>query len=341
MYDPGTLYVDPILTTLSVGFQEQQLFGESLMPVTPVRTQSGKYNVFDRSDWLIYESRRQPGTVANEIQGRKWSTDSFETVEHSLQAPVVDEEEQQLTSLGGLANAAFGGAIQIDPHADATKLVTRALLLAHESKVSALLRNLSTYPTGNKVTLAGTQQWDNYTFVTPGDEYSIVSNPVADIMTAIRTIQTLTGRTPNVIALPSFGLPYIENHPRIVNRFKNFSLSQPDAFRTLTGFDGRFVFTDSMYNAANNIDSTASMTRFWGKDVWVGIVDPQPGLLTQTFGKTFAQVYPDGTIRPTDRWREEGRKADLVRTSYKYDLKVVSSIAGYLIQNAFSSGAWT
>jgi len=156
----------------------------------------------------------------------------------------------------------------------------------------------------------------------------------------MRTIRTLTGRWPNVLAIPQYGQSFIENHPRVVERFKTFSLVQPDAFRLLTGFNGRIIATDSLYNAANNIDSTVNMQYFWGKDVWMGIVDPTPTLMSHTFGKTFAQVYPDGTTRPTDRWREESRKADIVRTSYKYDMKIVSSIAGYLIQNAFSSTAW-
>lgn len=340
MYDPGTLYIDPILTAFSVGFQDQALFGERLMPITPVRTKSGSYRVFDRSSWIIHESRRQPGTVANEVSGGKWSSDVFEVFEHSLQAPVLDEERQALTSQGGLADPVFGGALQLDPETDATALVTRSLMLAHESKVSSVIRNNANYPGGSTVTLAGAQQWDNITYGTPGVATTVTSDPVTNIMTGMRTIRTLTGRWPNMLAIPALALSYVENHPRIVDRFKNFSLSIPEAFRTLTGYEGSIVLTDSFYNSANNIDANATMTSFWGKDVWIGLVDPTPGQRTMTFGKTFAWVYPDGSIRPTDRWREEPRKADLVRTSFNYDTKIVSSIAGYLIQNAFSAGAF-
>jgi hypothetical protein len=335
MYDPGTLYVDPILTNFSVGYQAQDLYGERIMPLTPVRTQSGKYRVFDRSNWIIFTSRREPGTVANEVRGGKWSTDTFSTQEHSLQAPVLDEERQELNSLGGLANPAFGGAITIDPEVDATELVTRSILLEHELKTANLIRNTANYPGGNTVTLAGAQQWDDYT-----NGVTSTSNPVSDIMTGIRTIRTLTGRDPNTLVIPKYGVPYLENHPRVVDRFKTFALTDPEAFRTLTGFTGTILEVDSFYNAADNIDAAESITSFWGKDVWIGIVDPTPGQRTKTFGKTFSQIYPDGTVRPTDRWRETARKADLVRTSQKYDLKIVSSVAGYLIKTAFSSGAF-
>jgi len=335
MYDPGTLYTDPILTNFSVGYKDEALYGERIFPVTPVRTQSGRYRVFDRSNWLIFESRREPGTVANEIAGAKWSEDTFETKERSLQVPIFDEERQELTSQGGLANPVFGGALQLNPELDATTLATRSLLLAHELAVSTLVRDTSQYATANKVTLAGAQQWNDYTNGTAS-----TSNPVADIITGMRAVYAATNRYPNTLVIPALGISYIENHPRVVDRFKNFALSIPDAFRLLTGFEGTILAVDSLYNAANNLDATQSITSFWGKDVWLGIVDDAPSLNQFTFGKTFSQIYPDGSTRPTDRWREEPRKADIVRVSYKYDLKIVSAGAGYLITNAFATTAF-
>src|SRR5215831_5241117 len=98
MYDPGLLYQDPILTNFSVGFQDQALYGDRIFPPTPVNTQSGRYRVFDRSNWIIFESVREPGGVSNEISGAKWSEDTFETKERSLQVAILDEERQQLQS---------------------------------------------------------------------------------------------------------------------------------------------------------------------------------------------------------------------------------------------------
>lgn len=340
MYDPSGLYVDPILTNFSVGYKPQNLYGWQLFPETPVSTQSGRYRVYDRSNWIIHNSRREPGTVANEVQGGKWSEDSFLTVEHSLQAPVLDEERLELTSQGGLANDFNGGDLQLDPEADAVDLVMGSILLEHEKKVADLARNTANYAAGNFVTLAANEMWDNWTFVTPADVYSIVSNPVDDIMIGMRTIYSKTGRWPNTLAMPTLGVSFIENHPRLVDRFKNFSLTDPEAFRKLTGFEGKIILVDSAYNAADNIDAAENITGLWGKDVWLGIVDPTPGQRTKTFGKTFAQRYPDGTLRPSEKWREEPRKADIVRSNYKYDLKVISNVAGYIIKTAWSSGAF-
>lgn len=336
MYDPGKLYVDPILTGFSVGYEDQQLFGERLFPITPVRTQSGRYRVYDRSNWIAFPSRREPGTVANEVRGGKWAEDNFRTKEHSLQAAVADEEDQELTSQGGLSDVVFGGGLQLNPHQDATELVTRSLLLEHEVAVAGAIRDTGNYAGGFSTALSGSSKWSDYTYVTPGIVESVVSNPVAVIRAACFKIYKATGRWPNTMTIPIDALGVIEQHPRVVDRFKNFALTDPEAWKALINVPApdNFFIVDSMINTANNIDATENIDSLWGQDVWIGLVDSTPGQKTQTFGKTFAQIYPDGSLKPTDRWREEDRKSDLVRTSFKYDLKVVSDTAGYLIQNA-------
>lgn len=337
MYDPSQLYVDPILSGFAVGYRPQNLYGVNFFPITRVNTQSGRYRVFDRSDWLIFPDRREPGTVANEVRGRKWSTDNFATREHSLQAPVYDEERQELNSLGGLANPAFGGMLDINPEQDAVKLIVRSLSLGHEKKVADTMRNTANYPGSNTVTLVGAAQWNDYT-----GGVASTSDPVTVIQTAIRVISAKIGRPPNLMAIPTLGIPYIEQHPRVVARFQYLALTLPDAFQRLTGFNGNIIQVDSSYNTADNIDAAESITigNLWGQDVWIGYIDETEGMDVQTFAKTFSQIYPTGDIRPTDRWREEPRKADLFRTSWKYDLKIVSSICGYLIKNAFAATAW-
>jgi hypothetical protein len=333
MYDPGTLYSDPILTNFSVGYANPTFVGLRMLPQVAVNTQSARYRVFDRSRRVRFYSRREPGTVANEVRGGRWSEDTFKTVEHSLQAAVADEEDQELTSQGGLANATFGGALQINPHTDALDLINSSLALEHEIAVAALLRNTATYPGGHSITLAAADQWDNYTGAT--------SNPIDVLMNAIRVITGKIGVPPNRILLGSAGVPWLQNHPDVVARFSNFALTSPGAFEALTGFDGEFVvFADDKYNDNDIQEATESLVAAWGKDVILAYVQDNLQLNDLSFGKTFAQVYPDGTTKPTDRWREEGRKSDLVRTSWKWDLKVTSSIAGYVIKDAFSATAW-
>ena len=333
MFDPGTLYSDPILTDFSVGYNPPTFVALRMMPEAAVNTQSGRYRVFDRSRRVRFLSRREPGTVANEVRGGRWSEDTFKTVEHSLQAAVADEENQQLQSQGGLANPVFGGALQLDPHEDALSLIGDSLLLEHELAVAALLRNTATYPAGHTVTFAAADQWDNYAGAT--------SNPITILQAAVRMVESKIGVPPNRLLIGSIGISWLEEHPDVVARFQNFSLRDPEAWRVLIGFEGEVVIVgDDKYNDNDIQESTESLLEAWGKDVILAFVNPELDLMDLSFGKTFAQTYPDGSTRPTDRWREEDRKSDLVRTSWKWDLKVTASTAGYLIKDAFSSTAW-
>ncbi len=332
MYDPGDLRVfDPILTSFSLGYEDQTLYGERIFPITRVNTQSGRYRIFDRSNWVMFPDRREPGTVANEVRGGKWSYDRFRTVEHSLQSAIHDEEREEITANSG---ADDGVGLSLDPEVDAVNLVTRSIKLVHEKKVADTVRNTANYPVGNTVTLAGASQWSDYTGGTAS-----TSDPVANLRTAIRKITSLTGRTPNLMIIPSGGIEYVDNHPRVVDRYDNFSLSDPDAWLELSGFAGTVIAVDSVYNAADNIDAAESIVSFWGKDVILAVVDDAPGQYTKTFGKTFVRPY-NGEIRPVDKWREEARKSDLVRASQRYDTKIVSNVAGYLIKDAFAAGAF-
>ena len=333
MYDPGTLYVDPILTDFSVGYGSPTLVGLRMLPEVAVDTQSGRYRVFDRSRRVRFYSRREPGTVANEVRGGRWSEDTFKTQEHSLQSAVADEERQQLNSQGGLANSFNGGALSINPEQDATELVLNSLLLENELAIASLIRNTASYPAGHTVTLLTADQWDNYAGAT--------SNPLTVLGAAVRMIESKIGVGPNRLLMGNLGMGYLAEHPDVVARFSTFSLTDPEAWRQIVGFDGELVLVgDDKYNDNDIMESTEDLQSAWGKDVILAYVNPELSENDLSFGKTFAQRYPDGSTRPTDRWREEGRKSDLVRTSWKWDTKITSSIAGYLIKDAFSSTAW-
>src|SRR5215831_10470555 len=194
MYDPSILYVDPYLTNFATGYRDPQYYGDYIAPTTTVQTKSGKYRVFDRSNRLIFNDLRAPGTVANEIRGRKWSEDVFSTKQHSLQSFVLDEEPREYASAGGLSNPAFGGGLNINVETDATALVVGSLQRKHEKIISDTARNTSTYPVGNTVTLSGTSQWNDYTGAP-----TTTSDPVTNILTAMRAITAAIGQPPNVM----------------------------------------------------------------------------------------------------------------------------------------------
>jgi len=313
--------VDPILSDFSTGWVAKDLVGKRVAPETKTLTLAGRYMVFTRSDWLIFPDLRAMGTVANEIQGANWSTTPYSVREHSLQAPVFDEEREALGSNGSFP-------VDFTLETQATELVTRSINLGHEKTVADAFRLAANYPGANTATLATADQWDNYT--------NAASDPVADVEAALRQIYVSSGRVANKIVMPWLVWSYLRNHPKIVDRFKSFNLTNEEAFKELTGFTGELIIAESQYNTADNIDATESIADFWGKDVWIGIVDEQPGQRTKTFAKTFVYPYNDTVTMPVDSWREEPRKADLYRASYRYDVVITSNVAGFLYKTVIA-----
>jgi len=335
MYDPSGLVVDAYLTDFSTGFEPDNLVGFEVMPQVDAANPFGSFRTFDRSNRVIFPDRREPGTVANEVRGGKWSADTYKTVQRSLQAAVADEEDAYARAIGGVnGNNSTTGDLDINPEEDAAALVKSSLALKAELLISTLVRNTANYPAGHTVTLLTADQWDNYAGAT--------SNPIDIVRAAILKIQSKIGRAPNTMLMGRLGVSWLENHPDVVARFSNFSLTNPDAFRLLTGFEGNVILADVRYNSANNIDATESLVDMWGKDVWIGYVRPGLNRRDLSFGKTFMWPPggPGGELQPTERWREESRKSDLVRTTWQYDPKITTSMAGYLIKDAFGSTAW-
>jgi hypothetical protein len=329
MYDSRAVFADPILSNFSLGFSDQNYVAAEVMPAFDVDLPSGRYRVFDRSDWLSFPARREPGTEANEIRGRKWSEDVFSTKEYALQAAVDDSEVQVVNNAN--RNAAASLVAGISPQKDATNLVTRALKINYELQVAALVTNASNYGAGNKVTLAGATQWNTST-----------ADPVKNIVDAMNAIYTGTLQYPNLMVIPWNVWLTLANHPALLNRWTPTNIQQAtydvvQAISLFTGFQGRILVTNAVYNSADNIDATPVMTSIWGKDVWIGKVDQEnSGTNVQTFGKTFTFPYPDGGRQRTTRWREEKRTSEVVRVQWRYDFKLVNALAGYIIKAAIA-----
>src|SRR3954447_16733075 len=149
-------HIDVVLSNISVGWPNNGFVGPALFPQVLVKKQSDKYYVFGRESWAVDPSGdvRAPGAVANEIPGLEVSTDQYFAKEHSLQIPVTDEERENVDS-------------PLAPDRDGTELVTSKILLGREVAIQALVTTAANYGSGYSATLAGTQQWNDYTNSTP------------------------------------------------------------------------------------------------------------------------------------------------------------------------------
>lgn len=322
VYDPrggGNVHIDVVLTNISVGWPNNGLVGDKLFPSVPVAKQSNKYYIYGREAWGLEPGGdyRAPGSVAREIPGLLMSVDTYFAQEHSLQIPVTDEERENADS-------------PLSPDRDGTELVTSKILLQREVQIKNKVLTAANYPGAHTTTLSGTAQWNDY----------VNSDPIGNIKTGKRQINSVLFLDPNVIEIPYQVMSQLEDHPDFIERIKysERGVLTSEIISAIIGIPNVIV-PGAGYNSANP-GQTVSLGYLWGKDVLMAYVPDRPGQKVPAFGYEFTWGYGGGRPMVVDRWREEPRKSDIVRVSRRYDTKFVAldsngkSIAGYLIKAA-------
>lgn len=322
VWDPrggGGVHVDQALTNISIDWPNDGLVGPVLFPTVGVKKQSDFYYVFGREAWGVDPGGdlRGPGTWANEIPGRKVSTQPYFAKEHALQIAVPDEERENADS-------------PFNSDRDASELVTTKVLLGREVAMKTMVTTAANYPAASVVTLAGTTQFNDY----------VNSDPIGVVKARIRAQMAQFMPRPNVGIFPWEVMTQLEDHPDFIDRIK---YSQPgiltqDLIGTLLGVP-RIIVPGAGINNANpgQVDSLGFL---WGKDIVLAYVPPSAGRGIPAFAYEFDWLYNGNKTSVVDRWREEGRASDLIRYRRRYDLRFVAidangkALGGQLIKNA-------
>lgn len=315
VYSPsgsGDVHVDQVLTQISVGYQNEGLVGERLLPAVPVNKQSDKYYIFGKEGWLPEDDVRAPGAVAREITGAAVSTDTYYAVEHALQIPVTDEERKNADN-------------PLSPDRDGTEIVTSKIMLGRERAIQTLVTTAGNYASSNTTTLSGTSQWNDYTN----------SDPIGDMRTGKRAVHSKIFREPNTLLAPYNTMSILEDHPDFLERIKysERAIFSPELLAAILGFKNVIVPGVGINSAA--LGQAESLAYLWGNDVLMAYVPDRPGMKLPAFGYEFVW---EGQV--VDRWRENPRKSDIIRVSRSYDHKMTAldasgkQIAGYLILDA-------
>jgi len=309
-----------MLSNISMGWDNPEEFvASSLFPAVRVGKQSDKYYVYTRDTWgRVMDDIRTPGSEANELPPMTLSRDTYFIEEHSLEDVVPDEEVENADS-------------PLTPAADATERLTNTILLNRENIQMTMATTVANYASGYTVTLAGTTQWSDY----------VNSDPIGNIRTARKKIHDTVFRDPNVAIMGYEVYWQLLEHTKILNRitYSAPQVNSKEIIAEVLGIPANFIVAGG--GAVTSVYGQAETAGYlWPKDVVLAYVPPNPGRKTPAFGYEFVQPYGGGQMMPTERWREEKRKSDVVRTSRRYDNKFIGvdgsgkAILGYLIKNA-------
>lgn len=329
----GDIHYDQILTQISLGYPlEGEFVGPQLAPSVSVKKQSDKYYIFGRETWIPAETMyRAPGTIANEIGGIQVSKDTYYAQEYAVQIPITNEERDN-------ADSAFS------PDRDGTELVTQKILLGRELLMQAFVTDTTKYASNLVKTLTAATQWDNFA--------STTSDPVADVRAAKFAVHSTSFVDVNTAVIPYQVMNSLFDHPKIISRimYTDRAILTPElvcAVMQLTNVIVPGMPVGTSAGTQNNFNMTA--TFLWKDDVILAYVPKSPGIKKPAFMYEFVWNYSSGGAMVVDRWREENRKADVIRCSRRFDLKMVGvdtnpasanygkSIVAYIIKDVLGS----
>jgi hypothetical protein len=310
MPEVSQVHVNAALTNLSVAYRNPAFISDLIAPAVAVRKQQDRYFIYDaaREAFRSTNDLRAPGTQANEVDFAL-STDSYYCEDHALVSVIPDEERENADPV-------------IQPEIDRVEFLSDKIDLNKEIELATIIGSDSSIPS---TTLSGTGLWSDDS-----------SDPLLAIETGKAAIIQSVQIAPNTLVLPQEVFTKLRTHPAILDQLKytNSGIPSPEALAALFDVE-RVLVPRALKNTAQS-GQTASMSYVWGKNAFLCYVSPRPALKSITFASTFSWNQAPGSMsgRLVEVWRENTRKADIVRVQRYYDQKLIAPEAVYVWKNA-------
>jgi hypothetical protein len=321
------VHTPAFLQGVAVNFKKPDLIADRVAPRKRVDKQTNYYHVFGKDAYNTYDSTWAPGAIPNVIK-TEMSKDQYFAQIRKLRHPLLDAE---------LVNSDQ----DFDLRVLYTERATYATMLAREKRVATLFTTSSNYPGGNVITKsAGTTDW------TAAGVINTVQ-PITDIEALIQVVRSssLYPRNLLTVVIPEnvFDLG-IRNNSAIRDYYKYTmgGVITPDLWASLLGV--KEVIISSGYSAgpgpaniALDIVSGITTTYLWGKNVWIGVIDPSD--MGLSFAKTFWWAPETGGQEfqiAQYRMPDPGQEGSYIECKESVDEKIIASLAGGLIVQAIA-----
>lgn len=304
----------PQYTAIALAYQNREMIADQVLPRLTVSERSFKWDKHEKSSLF---------QVPSTLVGRKGSPNEVEFKATEETSSVGDYGLDDLVPREDIESARSKPGL--DPLGRATEGTTQLIMLDREIRAADLVFNAATYPAGNKVQLATTNQWNEYA--------EADSDPVEDIMTgkeaALMPLNTCVMGEAVWFAL--------RRHPALLRAFYPvnasgggmLSLNQFAEF-----FEFERVLVGRAYKATSKPGQSLALGRVWGNHFAMMHQNPLASLRGN--GITFGATAEYGTrfAATMDEPKVGLRGATRVRVGESVKELITANDCGYFIQDA-------
>ena len=292
--NPQTVFVDPLLTNVYIGYKNTELIADTFAPRIPVREESGLYFVADKSNLLVPGSTKRALTgSANRVTGRL-TTDTYTLEEHTLEEWIDDRIMKTYQN-------------PFDPKKNATNRIAGQLAIEKENELISALNSATS--SGNLVDATG--NW-----ATAGTDLR------AQVKAGNNRIHIATGLRANTLVLDRL------SYDALVGTNSDFKASiaytsdktEENLRRLIAGyFDVANVLIAGGIKQSAATSGTGSFLWSTKGIAYLAYVNPN-GVMEET--SAIYQFYKEDMIG-VDVRREEAAKSDVVRATDFYQMNVI------------------
>jgi len=295
--------VDPVLTDLARGYSNASFIFPKLFPLVKVAKEGGKIPQFNKEAFKIYNTERAIRAKSNRISPEGHSSIDFVLTEHDLEYP-VDYREVSEDLLG------------LRQHA--TNVVTDAILLRNEKAAADIAQTLGNYAATNKVTLSGTDQWDN-----------AASDPIDVIETARHAVRGQIAKFPNVAIIGIQAYKELSHHADVLDliKYTQHSVMTVALLQTLLNIPKIYI-GEAVYETDAGV-----LTDVWSDNMILAFVPQSEN--TSFYEPSFGYTLRKKDMPIIDTY-DEGGKLELIRNTDMLISKIVGADAGYIINDTNS-----
>jgi hypothetical protein len=296
--------IDPILTTVAIGYRNPQFVGGVLFPRVPVEISGGQVLEFGKEDFLKYNIRRAPGSDTKRISFG-YLGKPFALLQDALDVPIPREFQRDASVMPG-----------IDLGTRATQKGMRVVTKSLEEEQAAIALNAANYDANHKVALAGADKWS--------DPASLPGPQLDDYREAVRAS---TGEYPNVMVVGATAFKALRNNPSVIDRFKYTSKESITAAMLAALYELDVVAVARSITS----DDAGVFSDIWGNNAVLAYVPQQlTGIEEPSYGYTYTMVGHPLVEQP---YWDPKAKSWVYGVAMERAPVLTGITAGFLIQN--------
>ncbi|MCK4786214.1 MAG: hypothetical protein KAV87_20825 [Desulfobacteraceae bacterium] len=300
--------IEPELTAIAIGYRNKRLIADEVLPRVPVGKQEFKYLKYDLAEgFTIPDTKVGRKGQPNEIEFSATDvTDSTE--DFGLEDPIPQADIDNAPS-------------NYNPKGRSVESLTDLILLDREKRASDLVFNAANYATANKETLAGTDQFSDFTN----------SDPIGKITDSLDAC--IMRPTIGVMGRAAFSI--LARHPEILKAVHGNSGDSGIArLRDIAElFELEDIYVGEAYLNTAKKGQAYSLARVWGKHMSFMYRDKNA---TTRNGMTFGMTaHWGGRIAGSTPDKNIGlRGGERVRVGESVKELLTANDLGFFLQNA-------